>query len=332
MPAITEVQKTYEIIAGNIHACEDYAPPADLNSNARGTSNTLTFALKLGDKITVIQHMRRVENGAIDNNAPVSPQGATTAAFEVVKATVQGKTGEYFVWVVYNGVEKVRLFVPQSDEKENEQTRKESTETGETGGTEIHVKPGQTVVLEVRADSEGTSDQGKDDTGAGSIEIELVDTEGKPYTEAEVVHLFGENITYTVPIDRQTGKGQKENIAPGDYELALRLGVILFDVDKDQPTQESKNVLDEIGVRLSTSKEIDFKKIRIVGYDDKDGSQTHNETLCLKRAVFTKNVLAENQQKIKKDLILTKIGGQLPGDGDEEKKVNRKVDVFGILE
>jgi outer membrane protein OmpA-like peptidoglycan-associated protein len=326
MATITEVQKTYEIITGSIYACKDYTPPSDLSSNARGTSNELAFPLNVGDKITVIQLMRRVENGAIDSSEPVNPQGATQAAFEVVKATVEGKTGEYFVWVVYNGVEKVKLFITNQEE---EPTSPPTIPVDKA--QKIEVRAGQTIVLDVKTDSEKRPDQENNETGTGSIEVELVNEKGEPYDGAEVVHLIGDKNIYTVAIDKNTGKGIRENILPGEYELALQLGSVHFEFNKDSLIKAGEDALRGIANKLSTKDKIDFAKIRCVGYADNVGSKQYNEGLCLKRAVSVKSKLGKIQSKIKDSYISTGIGGELPGDSEEEKKINRKVDVFGVI-
>ncbi|MEP1032376.1 OmpA family protein [Ekhidna sp.] len=334
MAAVTESGKTYKITKGSINAHTDYQLPQNLDSQLRGESLNAAFSLQIGDKITIVEMVRRVEEAEPDANEPKSPEGAAKVVFEVVKATVAGKEGEYYIWVVYNGVEKVEEFVeenvepPEPDPIPDPPDPPQPIENEIQNGAEVHVSAGETVVLEVKSDGEKGEEE-NEEVVTGSIEVELLDEDGKPYVSAEIVHLIGEHSIHTIAIDTQ-GKGDKIDIPPGEYEMAMQLGTVYFDQNRDVLIGTEQSKLADISNKLTQAK-VDFETIRCIGYADSDGSQKYNENLSLKRAIHVKSLLAKTQSKINGSKILTRIGGVLKGRSEEEKKVNRRVDILGLI-
>ena len=324
MTYFTKVGSKYKVI-NDIGAWLNYTPANQNDPHSRGESTGESeFSLK--DKIvTITAHIHRVEEGyPVNTGEPYKP-------FEVVKVTVPENTTEYWAWVVYDGTLNVEEYIEQERQEQTDESIQPVIDP-KPNGKEVVVHAGQTTVLDVKTDkAEEKKEEKKNPTETGSIEVELVDEAGQPYQGAEVVHLISESHIYALPIDKNTGKGSKDGIVPGKYDVALQLGVVLFEFDKDVPTSAGRDAFQKIDDKITTAKNIGFKKLSCIGYTDKDGSVEYNKTLCLKRAIFTKNTLADLQDRFSREYITTRIGGELPGDGEEEKSVNRKVEIIAVL-
>lgn len=332
MAFFTEIGKKYNV-TGVMGGWDNYTPAIPDDEHARGES-TGTAVLQLkGKQIEVTSHEHRVEEGYPAN------QGEPYAPYEVVKVKeVGGDETEYYAWVVYNGDINVEEIVEQEDPPDPPDPVTDPDppidppkpdEDIITNGTEVHVRAGETMVLELETEGEKADEEEQHDE-VGSIEVELVDEAGNPYTDSEIVHLLGEKSIYTVPVDKKTGIGSRADIEPGEYELALELGTVYFEQNKDVLTVAEQNKLSGITNKLAQSK-IDFESIRCIGYADNDGSQKYNENLCLKRAIHIKNQLILTQSKISKSKILTGVGGVLKGESEEERKESRKVKIFALI-
>ncbi|MBC6400868.1 MAG: hypothetical protein GDA37_07650, partial [Ekhidna sp.] len=251
MAAVTEIGKTYKIIGSNINAHNDYTLPKNLNSQYRGKSKKVAFALKANDdKITIVEMVRRVEEGAPDNKESARfPENAKKVAFEVVKASVEGKEGEYYIWVVYNGVVKVEAFIeegeqdpepidnnstpdPGPDDDKNKTTPITNEKEQQTSGTEIHVKAGQTVVLKVETGGSVPTPKPCDK----KVRIQLVDEQGKKMDSNCYVSFFDQNLVET-KVKITKGEGC-EDLKEGTYTAIIDNSLEAFSAFKGKLSSE----------------------------------------------------------------------------------------------
>ncbi len=277
--------------------------------------------LQPGAEITTIQVMYHTGKAASENASNKDK------AFQslLVSTLVNDETKYGFVWTTHADVDHVEQIVPiEEEDPPIEEEEKEEQSSGE----EIHVKAGQTTVLEVKTEGTGTGEEEDEETG--SIEVELVDEDGNPYLKTDVVHLVGQKAIYSVSIDKKTGKGIREDIPIGDYELALQLSTIYFDHDKLTLSKQEQKKLIEVANQISIS-ELDFERIKCLGYSNVEGSKKYNEDLSLKRAIQVKNFIVKTQDKFGKEKIGIELGKVFDLSGGNEKSSNKAV-LFGILE
>lgn len=255
-----------------------------------------------------------------------------------------------FVYSTYQGIDGFEIVSKPEDSKKNTGSEKNTPKKKpkpsitmpatppkqKPGDANIEVHAGQTVVVELNStaknkDEEKNTGEKDVEQAKSSIEVELVDEHGKPYKKADVVHLIGEKEIFTVPINRNTGKGTNKKIKPGEYDVALKFETIYFESGKHEVRTKESEKLKRFCKGFLKSKDFDFKQLKCAGYADKDGSAEFNNGLSVLRARAVKRLLVEYRCKIKKDYIRPWSGGELSGESDEEKMKNRKVEIYGVL-
>ncbi|MES1241363.1 MAG: hypothetical protein ABUT39_07075 [Acidobacteriota bacterium] len=131
----------------DIDAWLDYTPPGSDEHDPGQSNQGAGFSLA-GCLITVVERCRRIEDG-------YPKTGSQNAPYEVVKATVEGHQGDYFAWVVYEGVVKVEehkpVVEPPGPDTDSEPGPEPEPPDSQTGDIQIEVHAGQTVVVEVKS-------------------------------------------------------------------------------------------------------------------------------------------------------------------------------------
>lgn len=364
MASLTEIGKKYKV-TGNIGAWDNYTPANESDVHARGESTGSSLFSLTGKIITVVEQKHRVEEGYPEK------EGGAYAPYEVVSVTLEGDDTKYYAWVVYDGVVQVEEYIEQQQEEQEEEilpdTEKEEAEDitpppmppdpppipPHPSGTEVVVKAGQTVVLDIK-----TSGQ-SEGPGTGSFEVTLVDVNGKPTAPGEKVYLVSEggSTTYEVDIntDQQSsgyGTGKLPDIKTGQYTLSLEQPPLPIPPsgEEQEPIKWEENVyfsngdygvstsgameLEKIAKYLADEDQANVSEVRCVGYADNRGTGVNNMNLSIQRAASARKVLKEkldvnmlNTTRAKPEIKSTGKGA-LPGDTEIMWAHNRRVDFF----
>lgn len=316
MGFFTQIGENYKVL-GDVNAWDNYSPATAGDPHSRGESTgTPLFSLK-GKTLTITAHVFRTEEGYPQN------QGDPYSAYEIVKVSINGETAQYYAWVVYDGVVQVEKMEEQQQEPTPPIPPIPDDPIEPTNATEVRVLAGQTTVLEVN--TTGPSEEEQEESEKGSIEVKLVDEEGKPYQDISLVYLIGETAIYTVQIDNKTGIGVRHNVISGEYDLQLQLESFYFDPKVDTLHADEMNRLGDLSKKLNASK-LDFDNLKCVGCSAHTGSKVSSDNLRLKRALHIKKLLSSTQNSIDPSKISTGIM-DLTITETSDWKENEKVDL-----
>jgi len=156
MAFVTETGKTYRVTSSDIDAWLDYTPPGSDPHDPGQSNNSAGFSLA-GCLVTVVEQSHRIEEGYPKTASQFVP-------YEVVKVTVEGHQGNYYAWVVYEGVVKIVEYAPPPKvPPEQPPPPPGQPSPGQPppepppppgslpGDVQIEVHAGQTVVVEVKS-------------------------------------------------------------------------------------------------------------------------------------------------------------------------------------
>ena len=294
MAFFTEIGKKYNV-TGVMGGWDNYTPANPDDEHARGESTGAAVLQLKGKQIEVTSHEHRVEEGYPDN------QGGPYAPYEVVKVKeVGGDETEYYAWVVYNGDINVEEIVEQEDppvppdpvtDPDPPVDPPKPDEDIINNGTEVHVRAGQTTVLDVLTN-------GKNNTDSGILEVSIEVKEGESLPKK--LYCFNATKVWEILLNNE-GKGILENLPAGQYQLAQEEPetieaeeekldqIIVFQRNSDQISNNAKNVVHEIISTWTKSGEAP-KLVKFKGFAQGDIPKVSLDNLKLKRAIAVRNL------------------------------------------
>lgn len=283
--------------------------------------------LQPGAEITTVQIMYHTGKAASGNASNKDK------AFQslLVSALVNDETKFGFVWTTHADVDHVEQIVPiEEDDPPIEEEEKEE----QSFGNEIHVKAGQTTVLEVKAEEGNTA------TGSGEMILELIDANGEPVSKKVYLSGPGGNFEFST---NENGVGNLKEIPAGSYTISMEKidgdnaytdyedweEDILFGSNEYRISNSNSAKLDQILDQIVETEGV--MEITLTGYSNNIGSKVHNTNLSIQRAAHTRKYI-EEKLKIKWKNTDEKIPqirstgkGAIEGKTNTELAKNRKV-------
>jgi outer membrane protein OmpA-like peptidoglycan-associated protein len=217
-------------------------------------------------------------------------------------------------------------------------------------GAAIDVRGGETTVVElVATPSQGSTNSDAAErswaasvAGIGSLEIQLIDEQGQPVAAGPILYLLASNgKVIEVPIDRQ-GHGSLDQVPAGDYELSLqapsanpkkdeqRLGQLLFGLGQTKLPGDAlvtiRKILDSTESLYASKQGI--YRLTAHGYADNTPDTTTKIDYALERAKSAKDGVEQERalRKLSWLEVAMDSHGEQPGDAENERKQNRRVD------
>jgi OmpA-OmpF porin, OOP family len=118
-------------------------------------------------------------------------------------------------------------------------------------------------------------------------------------------------------------KVDADGCAPVDQIVRLELTTVFFDFDKAQLKQEGKNALSALAQQVASDAYV--RKIEIVGYTDRIGTEAYNQVLSEKRARAAADYLVSVGIPANKIVVIGKGKSEATGRTAAERAKDRKV-------
>lgn len=200
MGFITKKRSQYKVTGKDIHAFTDYIKPSGKNKHSRGQSvGPFLFSLE-GKIITITELVYRTEEGTTTKNNVYLP-------FEIVKATVEDHEGDFFAWVVYEGVEKVEFYTPPNA----------PPSSNNPDATQVKIPAGRTLELDLHSKGEIKPPA---DYPNKKVVIKLIDDKGEIVPiDKKVVFIDTAGNETSVPVT--SGIGGTDDLAAGSYNAII---------------------------------------------------------------------------------------------------------------
>ncbi|WP_421765354.1 OmpA family protein [Ekhidna sp.] len=302
MAFFTEIGKKYNV-TGVMGGWDNYTPANPADEHSRGES-TGTAVLQLKGKVVEVTSLEHwVEEGH------PAKEGDPFAPYEVVKVIVVGGDGtEYYGWVVYDGVKNVEEVIEQEDPPDPPDPIEDPDppveppkpdEELETNGNEVHVRAGETVVLELET-------EGKRERKFGSLEVQVKIEEGQEMPQK----LFLQNTVGTqieeIKIDTNPqsinyGIGEISNVEAGEYELIIKPElkfeghqydqIVYFDKESKTINKSANESIEKLAQYLRNQIDKNINTVVLEGYANEEGSKTYADNLKIERSVAVKKLL-----------------------------------------
>jgi outer membrane protein OmpA-like peptidoglycan-associated protein len=325
MPFITEIGRKYRVTGSSIDAWRDYTPPSGNDVHAQGESRQSAGFSLSGTLITVIQQCHRVEQGY-----PVS--GTQYAPFEVVKVTVDGRQGEYYAWVVYQGVIKVEAYTPPPPHEPPPPPQEPpppppQRPEPQPGDVQLEVHAGQTLVVELKSSTAVLS------TG-GRVELTVVGVDEAPVSEGPV-YLTGPGGVFEVALD-SAGHGSRDNLPPGVYSISFQRPspgedapqpqerklrwAVYFEPGSTRVDTAGGRAIDAVAQYLAGPESANIVKLECRGFTSGEDSRTRSDNVSIERALAVKKTLTDKLAQTPRASLnmATALGQNEPGTSGVE--------------
>lgn len=207
---VTKVGKQYEVTGNDVFAWTGYKKPSGNNPHHRGASVGAPAFSLTGLKITVTELVLRVEEGNLTGNP------GEYAPFEIVKATVEGKKGEYYVWVVYEG--ELKVWSDNNTEESDSTAPIQPEKKGPQNPEDFFVAAGKTVVASSKEIEKG----GGGDTELPDKEfvVTIADQNGNIQNSNCRLILIDDTLQEH-PVELKNGAGGIDGLAAGTYTVVV---------------------------------------------------------------------------------------------------------------